>query len=146
MFKSLFKSIRNIPIFRRLFIAFALATVIPGMIVGSLGVFYINALNTRSLAVKTSFDAQNAATDQQISLSRMNALLQTRFAQVFALNGQAIPSSDTSMYASTNLVAYELSGLEITFDRKLHTYQHNYDITTSDNIADIRHILSSNSS
>src|SRR5690349_14466671 len=108
MLKSLFKSIRNISIFRRLFIAFALATVIPGIIVGSLGVFYISALNTRSLAVKTSFDAQNAATDQQISLSRMNALLQVRFAQAFALAGKAIPPSDTSMSASTNLTAFEL--------------------------------------
>jgi methyl-accepting chemotaxis protein len=134
------------PIFRRLFIAFALATVIPGIIVGSLGAFYISALNTRSLAVKTSFDAQNAATDQRIRLSRMNALLQVRFAQVFALNGKAIPPNDTSMYASTNLVAYELSGLEITFDRKLKTYQQSYDITTSDNMADIRHILSSDNS
>jgi methyl-accepting chemotaxis protein len=142
----MFKSIRNMPIFRRLFIAFALATVIPGIIVGSLGAFYISALNTRTLAVKTSFDAQNAATDQRISLSRMNALLQVRFAQVFALNGKAIPPNDTSMYASTNLVSYELSGLEITFDRKLKTYQQSYDITTSDNMADIRHILSSDNS
>ncbi len=139
----MFKSMRNMPIFRRLFIAFALATVIPGIIVASLGAFYISALNTRSLAVKTSFDAQNAATDQQISLSRMNALLQVRFAQVFAINGKALPPSDTSMYAATNLVAFELSGLEITFDRKLHTYQQSYDITTSDNMADIHHILSS---
>jgi methyl-accepting chemotaxis protein len=143
MFKSLFTYIRNMPIFRRLFIAFALATVIPGIIVGSLGIFYINALNTRSLAVKTSFDAQNAATDQQISLSRMNALLQVRFAQVFALNGNALPAGDTTMSASTNLVAFELSGLEITFGQKLQIYQQSYDITTSDNMADIRHILSS---
>lgn len=143
MYQSLSKSIRNMPIFRRLFIAFALATVVPGIIVGSLGAFYIGALNARSLAVKTSFAAQNAATDQQISLSRMNALLQVRFAQVFALAGKALPPDDTSMYASTNLTAFELSGLEITFGRKLQTYQQSYDITTSDNMADIRHILSS---
>src|SRR5436305_6693097 len=135
------KSIRNIPIFRRLFISFALATIIPGIIVVSLGTFYISALNTRSLAVNTSFDAQNAATDQQINLSRMNYLLQARFAQVFALNGKALPAKDTTMYASTNLAVYELSGLEITFGRKLQTYQQSYDIATSANMADIHNIL-----
>src|SRR5258705_6072096 len=110
----MFQFMSNIPISRRLFIAFALATVIPGIIVASLGASYISALNARSLAVKTSFDAQNAATDEQISLGRMNSLLQARFAQVFALAGNATPLNDTSMLASTNLAATELSVLEIT--------------------------------
>ncbi len=137
----MFRSMRNMPIFRRLFIAFALATVIPGIIVVSLGVFAFNALNTRSLAVATSFAAQNAATDQQITLSRINALLQTRFAQVFALNGKAIPANDTTMRESAKSAADELSRLEITFGQKLQAYQQSYDITTSDQMADIRQIL-----
>ncbi|HZU01358.1 MAG TPA: hypothetical protein VFA10_16940 [Ktedonobacteraceae bacterium] len=83
----MFRSISNMPIFRRLFIAFALTATVPGIVIVLLGSYYINSLTLRSQAVKTSFDAQNAASDQQINLQRMNALLQTRFYQLFALEG-----------------------------------------------------------
>lgn len=142
----MFKFISNMPIFRRLFIAFTLATVIPGIIVALLGASYIDALNTRSQAVTISFNAQNDATDEQISLNRMNALLQARFAQVFALSGKAIPADDTTMQASTNLANDELLEQEITFDQNLDNYQQAYDISTSDQMADLRNILLSDAS
>jgi methyl-accepting chemotaxis protein len=45
------------------------------------------------------------------------------------------------MLASTNGTVYELSGLETTFGQNLQTYLQNYDIATSDNMADVHRIL-----
>jgi len=73
---DMLKFISNMPIFRRLFIAFALTVAIPGIAIVVLGSYYINELNVRGQAVQTSFDAQNIASQQQTNLQTMNALLQ----------------------------------------------------------------------
>src|SRR5436190_24375619 len=78
------RALSNTPIFLRLFIAFTIATVIPGVVIASLGIYYLNSLTTRGQAVKNSFDAQNTAFEEQINLNRMNAVLNTRFAEIFA--------------------------------------------------------------
>ena len=70
--------LHNIPIFRRLFFAFALAAIIPGIVIILLGDFYINSLDTRGQAVRTSFDAQNLSSQEEENLQRMNALLQAQ--------------------------------------------------------------------
>ncbi|GCE47756.1 methyl-accepting chemotaxis protein [Thermosporothrix hazakensis] len=46
------KFISNIPIFRRLFSAFLLAAVIPGIVIGVLGWFFTNTVNDRSEQLK----------------------------------------------------------------------------------------------
>src|SRR5260370_35300050 len=74
----------NVPIFRRLIISFAVAAAIPAVIVILLGNFYISSLTSRSQAVQTSFDAQSLASQEQVNLQRMNALLQTRFNEISA--------------------------------------------------------------
>ncbi len=63
----------NLPIFRRLFIAFAIAAIIPGIVIVLLGNFYLSSLNTRSQAVVTSFNAQSIASQQQANLQTMNS-------------------------------------------------------------------------
>jgi len=62
--------------------AFALATVVPAIVIVFLGNNNISSVDIRGQAVRTSFDAQNAASQQQINLQRMNALLQTRHDQI----------------------------------------------------------------
>src|SRR5947209_17477696 len=84
MLKVLF----NLPIFRRLFIAFTLAAILPGIVIALLGTYFVNTLDQRGQAERTSFDAQSVAFNQLVNLQRMNALLQARHAQVFAsING-----------------------------------------------------------
>src|SRR5689334_22004203 len=98
------KALSNTPIFRRLFIAFAIATVIPGVVIASLGVYYLNSLTVRGQAVKNGFDAQNTAFEEQINLSRMNALLNTRFSEVFASRAQVLNGAQlTGPQANQNL-------------------------------------------
>lgn len=135
----MFKLISNIPIFRRLFIAFAIATLIPGVIIVILSGLYFNSLNVRGQAVQTSFDAQNTASQQLINLQRMNAELQTRFNQIFAGLGHVI--HDPSLNASGALINIDILAREIDFDQAKTMYQNDFDLASSDNMSTIRSIL-----
>src|SRR6266567_3905884 len=104
------KAIRNMPIFRRLFIAFAIATIIPAIVIVLLGNNDLFTLNNRGEAVRTCFDAQNLASQQQINLQRMNALLQTRHDEIFASLSRAI--QDPSLNASGALIEADIDARE----------------------------------
>src|SRR5579885_968193 len=117
----MFRFISNIPIFRRLVIVFAIMTVIPILVIVLLGSFYLQSIGVRGQAVQTSFDAQNIATREQANLERMNALLQARFAQVFAQNSPAL-AKDPSLLASGELTSADVAALEIEFAQSLLSY------------------------
>jgi methyl-accepting chemotaxis protein len=136
----MFRAFNNIPIFRRLFIVFAIAALIPILVIVLLGNFYLQSSEIRSQAVQTSFDAQNTATLEQINLQRMNALLQARFAQVFAESNPAL-GGDPSLRASGALTEADVTSLEINFGQTLVSYQQNFELATSDNISVVRNIL-----
>jgi methyl-accepting chemotaxis protein len=141
----LFRAVSNLPIFRRLFIAFTLTTVIPGIVIALLGTFYLNTLESRGQAVRTSFDAQSLASAQQINLQRMNASLETRFAQIYAAKGGAFTDDngapDPALAASGSLIANDIQARELDFDQSLQTYQKNFAIATSANMKSIHDIL-----
>src|SRR3979411_868471 len=125
----MFRAFSNIPIFRRLAIVFVSAALIPVLGIVLLGSFYLQSSAVRSQAVHTSFDAQNTATREQINLQRMNALLQARFAQIFAENSPAL-GGDPSLRASGGLTEADVAALEIDFDQTLVSYQQSYEIGT----------------
>jgi methyl-accepting chemotaxis protein len=129
----------TVPIFRRLFIAFTVAAIIPGIVIILLGNFYVSSLQSRSQAVSTSFDAQSLASQEESNLQRMNALLNAKFYQIFASSSQVI--SDPSLFASGGLEDGEIRALEADFDRNLQVYTSQYEIATSDNMSNIRGIL-----
>ena len=129
----------NMPIFRRLFIAFTLTTFILGTTIILLGVFYLNTLNGLSQSVKISFDAQNTASQEQTNLQRMNAQLETRFAQIYASKGNAVNSP--SLKASGALIENDIKARELEFDQALQAYSLNFAVATSDNMKNIRTIL-----
>ncbi len=129
----------NIPIFRRLFIAFSIAAVIPVIVIVLLSNFYLSSLNTRGQAVQTSFDAQSIAADQQNNLERMNASLQARYNQVFASLSKVI--TDPSLSASGGLINGDILARQADFEQTLASYQSNYELATSDNMSTIRTIL-----
>lgn len=133
--------IRNMPIFRRLFIAFALATVVPAIVIVFLGNNNISSVDMRGQAVRTSFDAQNAASLEQINLQRMNALLQTRHNQIFASLSNQI--KDASLSAAGALISGDIFAREADFNQALTDYQNNYALATSSNMSNIQSILMS---
>src|SRR5579885_631570 len=113
--------ISTLSLFRRLVIVFAIITIIPILVIILLGNFYLQSIGVRGQAVQTSFDAQNIATHEQANLQRMNALLQARFAQVFAQNSPAL-AHDPSLQASGQLTSADVAALEIEFDQSLLSY------------------------
>ena len=129
----------NIPIFRRLFISFALAAMIPAIVIILLGNFYISQLTTRSMTVQTSFDAQSLASQEQANLQRMNAQVQTRFNQIFASLSGTI--ADPSLSYAGGLVSADIAAREADFSQGLQTYQTQYDLSSSSNMSTIRSIL-----
>jgi methyl-accepting chemotaxis protein len=134
----------NIPIFRRLFIAFALTAVIPGVVIVLLGGNYFNTMLSRGQAVQASFDAQNTAFQEQVNLQRMNAELNTRFAQVFASTGITKSINDPSMGALGQQFSTDIAAREVDFDFSLLNYEQNFDLATSSNMSGIREILLGN--
>src|SRR2546430_9659418 len=133
------KYLSNMPIFRRLFIAFSVAAIIPVIVIVLLSNFYLSSLSTRGQAVQTSFDAQSIAAQQQNNLERMNASLQTRHNQVFASLSNVI--KDTSLSASGGLINADIIARQADFEQTLALYQSNYELATSDNMITIRNIL-----
>src|SRR6266704_4570350 len=135
MLKVLF----NLPIFRRLFIAFTLAAILPGIVIALLGTYFVSTLDQRGQAERTSFDAQSVAFNQQVNLQRMNALLQARHAQVFASISGNI--KDPSLAASGMLINNDILTREIDFDQTLTKYQHDYQLATSSSMSPVRSIV-----
>jgi methyl-accepting chemotaxis protein len=133
----MFRVFSNIPIFRRLAIAFTVATLIPILVILLLGNFSLQVSQLRSQAVHTSFDAQNIATREQINLQRMNSLLQARFAQIFAQGSLSLEGDPSS----GKLTEDDINALEIGFNQSLRDYQKNYEIATSNNMNTVRSIL-----
>src|ERR1051326_7063709 len=138
----MFRFMSNLSIFRRLVIVFAITTLIPIMVIVLLGNFYLQSISVRGQAVQTSFDAQNIATREQINLQRMNALLQARFAQVFAQDSAAL-NGDPSLSASGQLTSADIVALEIEFGQTITNYRSTYEIATSSNMGVIRSLLTS---
>jgi methyl-accepting chemotaxis protein len=134
--------ISNIPIFRRLFIAFSIAALISGIVIVLLGNFNISALATQGQAVRTSFDAQSAASQEDTNLQRMNAVLEAFHNEIFGSLSGVI--TDKSFFSSGALLDGEVRAREAEFDQALKTYQSSYEIATSPNMATIRSVLLSN--
>ena len=130
----------TMPIFSRLATVFIIAAIIPIIAIVLLGNFYLQSMTVRSQSVQTSFDAQNTATQEQVNLQRMNALLQARFALVAGQNSPDL-AGDPSSGASSELDNADIIALEINFDQALSAYQSSYELTTSPNMAVIRGIL-----
>jgi methyl-accepting chemotaxis protein len=138
----MFASISNIRIFPRLFILFTALVIISSVAMVALGTFFLQAEQTHAQAVKTSFDSQQIATTQQVNLQRMNALLQARFAQIFAADNAQL-QNDPSLTASGGLISDDIVARETDFDQTIKTYNTTYDISASSDKNTVRSILES---
>jgi methyl-accepting chemotaxis protein len=132
----------RIPIFRRIFIAFTLVFVVPGVVLIGLASFFLNSLVTQNQTVSVSVDAQSQASLQGENLQRMNALLQTRFSGVFAtLSGRI---TDPSLPSSGALIGADIAARDAEFDQSLDTYRSNFELATSSQMGPVRSIILSN--
>ncbi|HLJ35544.1 MAG TPA: hypothetical protein VKU38_17955, partial [Ktedonobacteraceae bacterium] len=127
-----FKLLSNTPIFRRLFYAFLVAALIPGIIIIVLSTSFINTLNTRSQGVQTSNTAIEKVTMGLTDLQGMHSnLIALHFGNTGNMAGSLIT---------------EITQQQQSFDQTLASYQSNYQISTSGNMNAIHSILLSNNS
>jgi methyl-accepting chemotaxis protein len=133
------KSLNSFKIGTRVLSAFTLVTLISAMVILTQSYDFYTALLARDQAVKISFDAQQTADVQQVSLQRMNALLQTRFAQVFATISGNI--ADPSLQASGALTNSDILDRETDFKQTLQSYQQNFVLAVSPNMQTVRTII-----
>ncbi len=138
----MFKFLNNMSIFRRLFIIFALATIIPVIVILVLGRFFLNELTDRSQAVTTSSNAQSQASHEQNDLLSMNALMGELYDNVFAVRSGTI--HDPSLAASGALISSNITALELDFQQTLQNYDAGDNIATSPDMNLVRTIIQSN--
>ena len=67
--------VSNIPIFRRLFYAFLLAAIVPGIMISVLGITFLNAQGARSLAMQASTRMVEDTMNASLALQRNRDLL-----------------------------------------------------------------------
>jgi len=139
------KWLSNTPIFRRLFLAFALAAVVPGIIIAVLGTTYINTLTARGQAEQTNNGAMKLATSQFAVLQRMNADLIAFHSTAFS-NGGTDGMNDSAMTSMVQSLNNEIITLQGNFTQALGTYQQKYQVATSPDMAQIQSILQSSTS
>ncbi len=126
----MFTFVSNIPIFRRLFLAFVLAAVIPGIIITILGTTFVSGLNTRSQAQQKNLAALNES-------YRLGGLL----AQMDGLRDEVISLSQQNISNQSQLA--ELNRAERDFDTNSKLFQQNYLVATSSNMTEVKNILAS---
>ena len=124
----MFTFVSNIPIFRRLFLAFVLAAVIPGVIITILGTTFVSGLNTRSQAQQKNLAALNESYRLGGLLAEMNGLRD----EVISLSQQNI---------SNQQQLAELNRVEQDFNTNSQLFQQNYLVATSTNMNDVKNIL-----
>lgn len=126
----MFTFVSNIPIFRRLFLAFVLAAIIPGIIITILGTTFVNVLNTRSQAQQKNLTALNES-------HRLGGLL----AQMNGLRDEAISLSQQNISNQKQL--NDLKQVEQDFSTNSQLFQQNYLVITSPGMSDVKNILNS---
>ena len=134
--------LKNLPIFRRFFLLYAVLAVVPIIAIVLLSNFFLTSLSTRSQAVQTSVDAQSLASSEQSNLQRMDEELQTRFNGEFAtLSGKI---TDPALSHAGGLIGSDIAAREAEFTQNLSLYAQSYSFTSS-GMNSIRSILTNDS-
>ncbi len=130
----MFRSIANTPIFRRLFYAFMLAAVIPGIIITILGFTFINNQGDRSQATQAATSALRSSGNTQSYLDHLNGQP--------ALSYQDFQWTATiSTRAKIQQVTSNVHNLEQQFESGLTQYKQYYQLNTSPQMKAVADIL-----
>ena len=135
------KLISSYPISRRLIIAFALAAILPSVMIAIMGTYYVNQLNSRR-------DASNVIASAQDSTNNWSDTLHHMYSQTKILESQVLAgllSSDTvthqNMGATMTQTITETTQNAYQLAQSLNNYQSLYDATQSPNMQPVMNIL-----
>ncbi len=122
----MFTFVSNIPIFRRLFYAFLLAAIIPGIIISALSIVFINTQNTHNQIVQINMNMSRDTTTVSSALQRSKDLFN-------GLNG-------TQSANTRQTLIHTLAGIQQSLGANIQNYAQQYQLT-SPQMSDIRSML-----
>ncbi|GAC1359610.1 MAG: hypothetical protein PVS3B1_09180 [Ktedonobacteraceae bacterium] len=132
------KFINNMQISHRLLLAFLLAAVIPSIVISLLGFTFIREQDTRSRAVQINIGASKATGTVNLSLLKMNILLNTAYQRQYESNQNL-----TSIQVQEDLDQLQSSIND--FDIAIQHFQQNYKLKTVPRMRDVYSLLTSSS-
>lgn len=135
----MFKWVNNIPIFIRLLLAFAWASIIPAIITITLMNTYSQSLENAGNAVATSNQAIKITTAELAHLQSMHAFLVVLLPSITTNSSPDQTTSQTQQNAISSVLS-----LEKIFDVDIRNYQQQYQLATTSSMADMRTILLNN--
>jgi methyl-accepting chemotaxis protein len=129
--------ISNYPISRRLIIAFALAAILPSIMIAIMGIYYVHQLDSRGTASRVMSDAQNNTNTLSSTLQKMytqTKILETQvMAGVLAPDSTAHTTISSTVTSGASSVAYNSQ----LFQNQLDNYHNQYDPILSANMEQV---------
>ncbi len=132
------KIISNMPIFRRLFYAFMLAAVVPGIAITILGFTFVNTLRTRGNAIHASLAALQDTSSVATYVPRINDALNLLYNARYG-------SGSVSAQAPSATAIQAVHDLETQFTNAIANYQQNYLLASSPPMSAVSNVLLGNS-
>src|SRR5579884_2324942 len=128
--------VANIPIFRRLFYAFLLAAVIPGIIVAIQGIAFASEQSARSQAMQSSIAMMQATTAVREDLQNLDSSLNAAYQDQYQSNS-IVQARTPGLLKSVNMLTRQTGAA-------LKHYQQSYQLTTAPGMSDTLSILTGN--
>jgi methyl-accepting chemotaxis protein len=138
MYVNMLKFVSNHPISRRLFVAFTLAALLPGILIAIMGFYYINSLNARGAAT-------SAISRAQLQTDLLASNMQSMYNQTQSLEATALAalashtSAPSSLQSNIDAVSSTASG----FANKILAYQNQFDPINSQYMQPVASLMSS---
>jgi methyl-accepting chemotaxis protein len=130
-------TLTNIPIFRRIFYAFLLATVIPGIVISVLGVTFIISQSARGQALQIAVNSVHDCSKAGGALQALNGQPSLSYQEW----GQIGFSTWPGKLQQTIVTINKVRDLELQYEREVTQYYKNYEINVSPQMSHIRSIL-----
>lgn len=133
----MFKFISNVPISRRLRFAFLLAAIVPSIIIGILGLTFLNSANNQSKIIQTNINSLKATTSAEEYLRTLSDRLEN------AYRSQYGPSGSSGLVQTGELLKDVRTNSDL-FSAAVKNYQQDYQIKESAQMKPTLDILLSN--
>lgn len=135
------KLISNYPISRRLIIAFALAAILPSVMIALMGTYYVNQLSSRRTASNVIASAQDSTNSWSDSLNHIYTQTKSMESQVLSvlLAPDSMAHITVSSTLTQNVTQTTQNASQLT--QELTTYQTQYDPTQSPNMQPVMTVI-----
>ncbi len=141
MLTNMLRSVSSLPISRRLIIAFALATLLPSLVIALMGFYYVSQLNERGQIATLTTQAQSNTATISSNLgdisNQAKGLKAVGFTTVgFPNGGQTIPNTPANIDAQVATI----HALEQTITQNLNAYNSRYNLIAP-NMSQIKSLI-----